>query len=405
MQAESNQEVSLEAVDGSNDDEEHQIPEFHSREAARIVLNPGKYMSKPEPEPVQFWTVIPSTSPAAALWDEKSSSAMDYLSEKGDLIKQELRESYFTKELFPEIVFDRADVQKEAILEVLGDEYYSGIQPCGASIGVKGVSWSAGTVGGYFESEAGDIYGITCHHVLLPTRKRSISENSESEIEAEMVQYPKYLDTIGLHHSAFDPKDGDIEVAQPPCGDHTDTINRYRAQIISTESRLEALKAKYEALGVPVPDKQEESWTELAAEYANRLATIISYDRNFGTLAASSGYRIDPELKHSIDWALFKISDGKLVLNMIRAVEREKGQSFWSGRFKGYRTKLQGIADPVEDKNVFKIGRGTGITFGVISGIRSGVYFKENPGVNEKFQVVGFTGHIVDDRAESKVLG
>ncbi|KAK6342353.1 hypothetical protein TWF718_007753 [Orbilia javanica] len=407
---------SFKAVDERIDDEQNRTPQFYSREASRVVLDRGRYRSKPEPEPEPLWAPIKSTSRAAIVWNECLHSAMEYLSQKNilwtalhlglldgktavavlyegdevwdrDLVERELRDLYFPEEVFTEILFYKAHVKKGAIL---GAVDYSQSTICGASIGVRGVSWSSGTVGGYFQSPTGEVYGITCHHVLLPTKERPGSENSESKSPAEKG-HPGYLDEVGIHHSAFDPKNGEIEVVQPPCGDHIDTVRAFSTEIRKAEEKLEGLKNKYEGLGVPIPDRLVGSWNHRIADSSRSLAVFKSYNRSFGTLVASSGYKVDPESRNSLDWAVFKILDERSVVNTIPEADNEKRRGAWSSLSEA-RTEFQGIADPVEDENVVKIGRKTGITFGTVSGVKDGVHLKENRGKTVEWCVVGKNG-------------
>ncbi|KAK6519067.1 hypothetical protein TWF281_003756 [Arthrobotrys megalospora] len=411
--------ISLKSADGSNDGDEGQGAPFYSREAARVVLDPGTYRSGTEPEPYHRWEPIRSTTPAAHIWNQNLDSAMRYLTcEKGipwtvlhlglldkkvtvvilydkgavwdqRATERELRELYFPQETFTDIIFAHSKVNKGAALE--GSEY-GGTQSCGAGIGVKGVSWSAGTVGGYFESETGEIYGLSCHHVLLPT-KGPLREppNLNNDEASARKGYPEYLDTIGVYHSAFEQRDGAIEVVQPPCGDHIDTILELQALKKEAEKGLEALTAKYNVLNIQAPKGKFDNWQATIEESCKRLAEIEKYDRTFGVVVASSGYKIDPMTKHSIDWALFRISENRTVWNMIPGVDAEKRRGSWNGLSTSQRV-CNGIADPVEDESVFKIGRKTGPTFGIISGVRDGVNLKENLGKTKEWCVVGRNG-------------
>ncbi|KAF3283209.1 hypothetical protein TWF970_001187 [Orbilia oligospora] len=144
-----------------------------------------------------------------------------------------------------------------------------------------------------------------------------------------------------LHDSAFDPKNGDIEVVQPPCGGHIDTVEAYAAQTTSAEENLEALKNRFKP--------------------------------------------------NSIDWAMFKISGERSVFNMIHGVDHEKGLGSWSS-LSTARVKFQGTAGPVEDGSVVKISRNTDVTFGIISGVKDGVNLKENRGGTIEWCVVGKNG-------------
>ncbi|KAF3317027.1 hypothetical protein TWF173_001033 [Orbilia oligospora] len=77
-----------------------------------------------------------------------------------------------------------------------------------------------------------------------------------------------------LHDSAFDPKNGDIEVVQPPCGDHIDTVEAYAAQTTSAEENLEALKSKCKGLSILLSNWLAEFWTRPGGDSFRDLATI-----------------------------------------------------------------------------------------------------------------------------------
>ncbi|KAF3104355.1 hypothetical protein TWF102_002997 [Orbilia oligospora] len=408
--------TSFKASDGGNDDREDHVQPFHSREAARVVLDSGSYQSRPESEPRHRWEPIHSASPAAVIWNEHLDSTMRYLTRKGikwtalhlgllnqkvtiavlyedngpwdrEVVERELRYFYFPHQIFTDIVFSQARVNKGA---ALGASEYSDTQSCGAGVGVRGVSWSAGTVGGYFESETGELYGLTCHHVLLPTKTHPNSNDDRSGFSVTKG-YPEYLDTVGLHHSAFKPEDGAIEVVQPPCVDHFDTLLELQALIKNAEEGLKTLKAKYEVLGIPVPKKKAESWQAIIKDSSRQLAATRLYNRTFGTVISSSGYKVDLETKGSIDWGLFEISRSRSVWNMIPGVDAERRRGSWDGLSRS-RIAFNGIADPMENESVFKIGRKTGPTFGIINGVRDGVNLKENLGETEEWCVVGTNG-------------
>ncbi|KAF3155791.1 hypothetical protein TWF751_002975 [Orbilia oligospora] len=185
-----------------------------------------------------------------------------------------------------------------------------------------------------------------------------------------------------LHDSAFDPKNGDIEVVQPPCGDHIDTVEAYTAQIKSAEESLEALESKCKCLSVPLPNWLAKFWARPGGDSSTNLATIQSYDRTFGTLVASSGYKIDSSPRTQLIrqclrsrakeafsiWNLKLTSSSKPMIDT--GVDHEK-------RLATARAKFQGVADPVEDESVVKISRKTGITFGIAPGVKDGVNLKE----------------------------
>ncbi|KAF3265059.1 hypothetical protein EYR41_002399 [Orbilia oligospora] len=209
-----------------------------------------------------------------------------------------------------------------------------------------------------------------------------------------------------LHDSAFDPKNGDIEVVQPPCGDHIDTVEAYTAQIKSAEESLEALESKCKCLSVPLPNWLAKFWARPGGDSSTNLATIQSYDRTFGTLVASSGYKIDSSPRTQLirqclrsrakeafsiwgkttSWKEYQsrasahFTSSRLRRNLKltssskpmidTGVDHEK-------RLATARAKFQGVADPVEDESVVKISRKTGITFGIAPGVKDGVNLKE----------------------------
>ncbi|KAK6356055.1 hypothetical protein TWF718_000429 [Orbilia javanica] len=292
-----------------------------------------------------------------------------------EVIQQELRDFYFPRRVFTNIIFSQAKVKKGAALRA---SEYNNRQSCGVGIGVRGVSWSAGTVGGYFESETGELYGLTCHHVLLPTAKHQVLEIEELG-QSVTKEYPEYLDVVGLHHPAFKPEDGAIEVVQPPCSDHSETLLTLQNSLKRAEERLGALKAKYEVLGIPVPENKAEVWQSVARDKSRQLTTAQSYNRTFGSVICSSGYKVDLETKASIDWGLSEISRDRSVLNMVASVDAERRQGSWEGLSED-RIDFNGTADPVEGESVFKIGRKTGPTFGVINGTKDGVNLRGNLG-------------------------
>ncbi|KAF3232313.1 hypothetical protein TWF192_010076 [Orbilia oligospora] len=150
-----------------------------------------------------------------------------------------------------------------------------------------------------------------------------------------------------LHDSGFNPKNGNIEIVQPPCRDHIDTVEAYAAEIKSAgkTSKLSKVNAK-----VWVPERLVETWTRLGEDASRNLAAIEAYNRTFGTLVASSDYKIDSESKNSIDWAMFKISGERSPQNV------------------------------------------TEVIFGIISGVKDGVSLKENKGETMERCVVGKNG-------------
>ncbi|KAK6534917.1 hypothetical protein TWF281_006217 [Arthrobotrys megalospora] len=410
---------SLKLAGDDNDNDAVQLPMIRDTGAERVVLNPGRYISGIEPEPVHWWGPIHSSTVAAQHWNQHLDAVTSYLTRKGipwaavhlgtlndevtvavlynaggvwdeNLLKQELRSLYFPAEIFAEIIFALAEVKKE---EAAGLSEYTDSVRCGAGIGIRGVNWSSGTVGGYFQSDDGSLYGLTCHHVLLPTKQRSYSDDNKAKIRG----YPAYLDRVGVDHSEFDSQNGGIEVVHPPCGMHERAVSGFLNAKKDKQREIENLNTVYESRGTRAPRNIIKKIRGAIAEISNGLSIVQKYNRSFGTVVATSGYRVEPGTRHSIDWGLFKIPERRIarwkkprtVWNETILDERCRPSASWSRLLLSNRTCFRGIADPVEDEKVFKVGRSTGQTFGIISGVKDGVTLRENLGQTMEWCVVG----------------
>ncbi|KAK6502622.1 hypothetical protein TWF506_003202 [Arthrobotrys conoides] len=406
---------------------------FYRAGAAREVVNPGYFRSRPEPEPEYRWDPISSTCPASITWEKNLDGMVEYLTQKGiawtvlhlgvlnevvtvailyestedgvwdrQVIEQDLRNLYLPSEIFPQIKYSQAVVNKEAGGEA---DKYGSEQSCGARIGIKDLSWTAGTVGGYFEAESGDLYGLTCHHVLLPTKnRRALDDDDESRPRLPLKKgYPEYLDSIGIHHAAFRPENGTIEVVQPPSQDHAETLRGLQVFIKRSEEGLEDIRTKYRMADTLLPSSKTTMWERRIEEANGQLEVISSYNRAFGVVVASSGYKVDPKTQHSIDWALFKIPSDRPVWNMLRLVEGKNRPGVWDS-LSTDQVSLGGVADPTEGEEVFKFGGTTGATFGVVNGVKDSVNLRENLRETREWCVLGRNGRTFSDAGDSGSL-
>lgn len=100
----------------------------------------------------------------------------------------------------------------------------------GVGIGVSGLDWSGGTLGGYIVLSAGAgndpvTCALTCHHVLRPTRK--CARTAEEPTPA----YDAEPDHLNYYHTAV-PFNGlygnsELSVDQPSLQDHLHTLKSY----------------------------------------------------------------------------------------------------------------------------------------------------------------------------------
>ncbi|KAF3902714.1 hypothetical protein AA313_de0201973 [Arthrobotrys entomopaga] len=287
-------------------------------------------------------------------------------------MEAEFRGSLLPLELFPRMEFLPGEVKKAGALAA---NAYDTPTLCGASIGVLGVNWSAGKLGGYLESDGDIVYGLTCHHVALPTK----AAESDSKGKLANTEYPSYLDGFQKFHKAFDKSNGEIIIAQPSCSDHGDTLEGYRSIRNQWVDSLEKIKFKYEMLNKPADAsriKILEAKLKSTSEELDRLSQI---ERKFGRLVASSGYGVDQITGHSLDWAIFELLEPRMGINMVTRADK-KG---WGILKDDLRIIFNSIADPGIGEKVYKVGKQSGVTFGIINSIRDGVSLWEN-GCNSK---------------------
>ncbi|KAK6347456.1 hypothetical protein TWF718_005298 [Orbilia javanica] len=384
---------------------------FRDEDRSTRVRGANRQVIDPEaPDEDEPWEPIHPGSVATDIWDTSAEAVVRILEEKTvrwsalhlgvanqrttvgvihesggswdkDDITVELRD-VLPADIFTDIKFLHARVAKGA---ALGPADYADQAGCGACIGIEGVCWSAGTVGGYLEAEGEEeVYGLTCHHVLLPTKKKL----SSKEDVKSAVEYPKYLDNIDAIHKAISPGVGapNLAVVQPPCGYHQDTIDSLEEMKREAEAHLKGIKKKYETPGTPIPPASLKLWHDRVVDLEKRLFCISQFVRDFGEVVATSGYRVDPKSGSSLDWGIFRIPKHRITINIV-ATEFER-----DGLWKSLRSApcLQSdISDPILGEEVAKIGMKTGITFGRVNGAKDFVNLEENRRKTKEWCIVG----------------
>ncbi|KAK6343776.1 hypothetical protein TWF696_007438 [Orbilia brochopaga] len=408
--------VSLKSADTSTTDEEDDesgppgIPEDEdlSREDIGAYRLDTSGFLGPDFEHLRPWGPIRPSSAAAKIWDKEVDNIVRLLNgeklpwnavhlgvldnlpavaigfEKNGIqdwdtethIIKKLRAEVLPKEIFPLVELFETKVRKGSCLGA-GD--YSRIATCGASIGVGGLSWSAGTVGGFLEDEAeidGGIYGLTCHHVLLPTKASDPRDDPKRQGRETGIDYPAFLDKEDLAHPAVVPSSDKltaITVVQPACGAHLDTVEAWEGQKTSLEEHLIKVRKKYEMSHTIASEKTVNHLEIQILDVSRELEKISDFARHFGTVVATSGYEVDSDSRHSLDWGLFRLSDDRYGMNELKkSIPGAVWKSFKPGQ------GLRGIADPVEGEEVAKIGAKTNLTFGRINGVKDTVNIREN---------------------------
>ncbi|KAF3901827.1 hypothetical protein AA313_de0207409 [Arthrobotrys entomopaga] len=397
----------------------------------RIILDRGV----PEPGTEHYyvydtWEAIDANTQAARVWNQNIDDAVIYLStttllwramhlgilngaetisilyEPGgyfnkeneeDHVLRELRLRYFPSEIFPEIEFIEAVVSKGALVDT-GN--YQNDRILGASIGVGGIEWSAGTLGGFWKARGGNqVFGLSCHHVLLPTKSVNLVEEEEEEEGGAKVlsefNPPDFLSVPGELHAQYSEgssvsriNESGVTIVQPACMDHRDTVQVTQFVKCDQEKILSGLLKKHELLGSTPPEGYVDDLKSTIQELKAALLQYQIFDRRFGSLAYTSGYRVDAKTRHSLDWGVFRLVEGSKGINKLPAV---------LGITKGWELlstvkRITGIADPIYGIEVFKVGRRTGVTFGTISGVTDAVSLTENGCTTREWSVVGSRG-------------
>ncbi|KAF3092991.1 hypothetical protein TWF569_009424 [Orbilia oligospora] len=373
------------ASSNTENKEDHSYDEDRStgvREANRRVIYPTSEVEG------EFWAPVCSDSVAASIWNAKVEVVIRVLDRRafqwtalhlgvvntcntvaviyeGDgpwgtnEIITELRD-LLPADIFSHIKFLESRVAKGAALDSTD---YVELTECGACIGIAGVWWSAGTVGGYLTTDnEEEVYGITCHHALLPTKTNA---NPKDTVKSA-IEYPNFLDNVDAIHGAISPGALKLKVVQPPCGYHGDTISSLQSRKEEAESRLKVVENKYEILSEPTPAASSiKLWSSCIMDVEKRLSHISQFVRDFGEAVATSGYRVHPGAENSLDWGIFRIMT-------------EFGRE---GVWKSLRSAPclhPDTSDPVLGEEAAKIGMKTGLTFGRINGVKDLVNFKEN---------------------------
>ncbi|KAF3909094.1 hypothetical protein ABW21_db0204617 [Orbilia brochopaga] len=183
--------------------------------------------------------------------------------------------------------------------------------------------------------------------------------------------YPKFLDTVGAFHDAFSAEHnlGVIRIMQPSCKGVALEVAGLREHKAYWAENLNELLEKWKARGMEAPAGDVRAHEVKVARHDADLERLVSQNRSFGTVTATSGYRVDPTTRHALDWGLFEIISSRPAQNRL-----PQENSFIKSWYSVKGLDIRGIADPEEGEEVVKFGAVSGWTFGTINGVKDAVY-------------------------------
>ncbi|KAF3217499.1 hypothetical protein TWF192_003470 [Orbilia oligospora] len=137
-----------------------------------------------------------------------------------------------------------------------------------------------------------ELYGITCRHVLLPTKA---NVNPKDTVKSASIQI--FLDNVDAIHGAISPGALKLKGVQPQCGYHGDTISSLQSRKEEAESRLKVVENKYDILGEPTPAASIKLWSSCIVDVEKQLSHISRFVRDFGEVVATLDIEFTLELK------------------------------------------------------------------------------------------------------------
>ncbi|KAL2008708.1 hypothetical protein VTN00DRAFT_6902 [Thermoascus crustaceus] len=278
--------------------------------------------------------------------------------------------------LFVELV--EGNIELHAFMRSVTLDVPYHVQPqIGDSIGTDRFPWRAGTFGGYLElfgkqgfSES-KICGLTCHHVLRPydDTKHSLPPNDHFEPFVALATGAQDLVRVS-HPSSVDHR---LSLARDyeTLGRHHYLDTELRCQMQQAEDQINATKL------ASINNDLAYIHTHISI-LRQRISHATSADREIGTLFASSGLRVSPTHQCQLDWGLIELKPERIGTNYLQETPASEGSlqlvSFqdlstintvrsWSAA--NFR-RLQ-----KEDTQVYKVGRSTGLTEGVVNHVES----------------------------------
>ncbi|PMD42944.1 hypothetical protein L207DRAFT_563751 [Hyaloscypha variabilis F] len=303
---------------------------------------------------------------------------------------------------------------------------YQRIPFIGQSIGptVSGPHQASGTLGLYVTLKkpngGSKLCGITCHHVVFPSRIQDPPGGFNKHFLADSTKAAFFVD-------------------QPSTQDHDATMNHLREGSQAYQQRVDQLLSKQrdaeEGIGRPLSQKQENDlsvYRGVLQKHNQHHNTINNFSRRFGSVSATSGIYTDETYGNTVDWALVDIDqqrfnqlphnqlpDMNFTEDQIRSMNSKLHIKDWydpeefKGTIQTTHIPLQDIRDPkVKDKDgfpslrVLKYGRTTHWTVGISNEVLSDCQ-RENGIISKEWCVIDdnlHRGGRFSDRGDSGAM-
>lgn len=301
-----------------------------------------------------------------------------------------------------ELIRDRISLNNN--INPLSLEYYQTRVGMGASIGPQNRDES-GTMGGYVNLRGswGLIQlGLTCYHVIRPGLSSQIATDSDSH---------------GISPSSMIRQN--LILTHPSETDHQRSTEARKKHIVDCEEELVTYKSKLQDIEMKIqmgvkPEGYDESYRKIVEDLESQIEETrhllkiyeeFFLDRSdFGHVFAASGFHRSSE-NNQLDWALIVPTRP---CNTDIPISDDKGE-----RLSTSRILLEPSQPPTLGEKVWKKGRKTGITRGIINSIKSDVFMDKGPpnrpstewviihegGTQYPFAEKGDSGSIVVNRA------
>jgi hypothetical protein len=103
--------------------------------------------------------------------------------------------------------------------------------------------------------------------------------------------------------------EGHIRVSQPSVMTHEDNVKELDGSYKSTQRKVNHTEEQIESK--PWMVKELEVWKDLLHRVHVNLQKLTDFNRHFGTLFATSGYKISMRIECALDWALVDVENAR----------------------------------------------------------------------------------------------
>ncbi|KAI9860889.1 MAG: hypothetical protein M1813_005567 [Trichoglossum hirsutum] len=247
----------------------------------------------------------------------------------------------------------------------------------GSSISPTEVDYSVGTLGGYVRlmgPNGSRVLAVSCHHVIMPAPLNTPSEYTEAVAP-------------GLGHH--------IRVSQPGVMAREEDISAKRKVLLLDEGSVKELQEEVEYK--PWKARNLEVAENSFRISGNELKKALDFDHHFGTVFATSGYKISTTLRCALDWALVDVQYTRRGENKVPELERAPP---------GYQVLSEGdavvgVAQLSMDDYVVKAGYSSGTTYGWFSHIKHDCNLPGNSSLTSEYVIAGHKGRPFALRGDS----